>query len=303
MSAIDTTFHWVRNPTNLNSLQTTYVSKRGSDTTGNGTAQNPYASIAKATSVATAGTNIMLDDGVWSQQRTLNNKAFRWWGNGVTEINDSVVFMTIFSDEIAYWLKIDYATRRNWIYYTFYDCKVNNINQVAYPGSVKAYNTIISNSYLLYTSSYEFINCILHNCIGRGDTGTPLKVINNILIGSSPNFAVGPGGLVDYNNYTTLSIPTGNGINSHSINNATTGKTLADYFNYVHPNVLANPSTATFDDLLKCDFTAKEGMERKPVSETNTLSARTLMWKHVYISEYTTVFAKWDIWRFASPEH
>ena len=38
MSAIDTTFHWVRNPTNLNSLQTTYVSKRGSDTTGNGTA-------------------------------------------------------------------------------------------------------------------------------------------------------------------------------------------------------------------------------------------------------------------------
>ena len=58
MSAIDTTFHWDKNPTAINGLATAYVSKRGSDTTGNGTAQNPYASIAKATSVATAGTNI-----------------------------------------------------------------------------------------------------------------------------------------------------------------------------------------------------------------------------------------------------
>ena len=64
MSAIDTTFHFVRNPTAINGLATTYVSKRGSDTTGNGTAQNPYASIAKATSIATAGTNIMLGAGI-----------------------------------------------------------------------------------------------------------------------------------------------------------------------------------------------------------------------------------------------
>ena len=35
MSAIDTTFHWVKNPTAINGLATTYVSKRGSDTTGN----------------------------------------------------------------------------------------------------------------------------------------------------------------------------------------------------------------------------------------------------------------------------
>ena len=53
MSAIDTTFHWVKNPTAINGLATTYVSKRGSDTTCDGTVQNPYASIAKATSVAT----------------------------------------------------------------------------------------------------------------------------------------------------------------------------------------------------------------------------------------------------------
>ena len=56
MSAIDTTFHWCRQPSVINGLQTTYVSKRGNDTIGDGTAQNPYASIAKATSVATAGT-------------------------------------------------------------------------------------------------------------------------------------------------------------------------------------------------------------------------------------------------------
>ena len=75
-SAIDNTFHWDKNPMAINGLATAYVSKRGNDTTGNGTAQNPYASTAKATSVATADTNIMLDDGRWSEQRTLNNKKF-----------------------------------------------------------------------------------------------------------------------------------------------------------------------------------------------------------------------------------
>ena len=70
---------WVINPFQINGLSTTYVSKRGSDTTGNGTAQNPYASIAFATSVATTGTNIMLDDGEWNEARTLNNRSFIWW--------------------------------------------------------------------------------------------------------------------------------------------------------------------------------------------------------------------------------
>ena len=75
MSAIDTTFHWVRNPTAINGLQTTYCSKRGSDVSGDGTAQNPYASIAKITSVTTAGNNIMLDEAIWSEQRTLSTKS------------------------------------------------------------------------------------------------------------------------------------------------------------------------------------------------------------------------------------
>jgi hypothetical protein len=98
MSAIDTTFHWVRNPTAINGLAITYVSKRGSDTTGDGTAQNPYASIAKATSVATAGTNIMLDDGEWNEARTLNSRSFIWWGNGNTTIND----FDFYNDELNF---------------------------------------------------------------------------------------------------------------------------------------------------------------------------------------------------------
>ena len=43
MSAIDTTFTWCRNPTAINGLATAYVSKRGNDTTGDGTTQKPYA--------------------------------------------------------------------------------------------------------------------------------------------------------------------------------------------------------------------------------------------------------------------
>jgi len=39
MSAIDTTFHWDKNPTAINGLVTTYCSKRGSDVSGDGTAQ------------------------------------------------------------------------------------------------------------------------------------------------------------------------------------------------------------------------------------------------------------------------
>ena len=75
MSAIDTTFHWVRNPTAINGLQTTYCSKRGSDVSGDGTAQNPYASIAKITSVTTAGNNIMLDEVF---QQDFNSDSMVW---------------------------------------------------------------------------------------------------------------------------------------------------------------------------------------------------------------------------------
>ena len=74
----------------------------------------------------------------------------------------------------------------------------------------------------------------------------------------------------DYNNYTTGSIPTNNGSNAHSVNNATTGQTLADYFNYIHPNCLANPTTASVDEWLQCDFTAKAGSANIGAGEKGT---------------------------------
>ena len=120
MSAIDTTFHWDKNPTAINGLATTYVSKRGNDTTGDGTAQNPYASIAKVTSVATAGTNIMLDDYRWSEQRTLNNRAFRWWGNGKCELNGASVTFTNYNGD--YFHNFSRIVNYNGFYGKYFDC-------------------------------------------------------------------------------------------------------------------------------------------------------------------------------------
>ena len=120
MSAIDTTFHWDKNPTAINGLATTYVSKRGSDVSGDGTAQNPYACLAKATAMATANTNIMLDDAIWIEQRTLNNRAFRWWGNGKTELNGAIVFFTNYAGDYFYNFSriINYGGFRG----KFFDC-------------------------------------------------------------------------------------------------------------------------------------------------------------------------------------
>ena len=88
-------FKWNVNPSGTN----IYVDKDGNDSTGNGTSSNPYKSIAKATSVGTSGNNIILGNGVWGEQRTLNNRAFNWWGNGMTEFNGAIVSMVIYSSE------------------------------------------------------------------------------------------------------------------------------------------------------------------------------------------------------------
>jgi len=101
-------------------------------------------------------------------------------------------------------------------------------------------------------------NCI---CINTSSVISSLvvsqkKPVNNIFIGTA---MLPHSGECDYNNYTTGSIPTNNGGNVHSVNNVSTGQTLADYFNYIHPNCLANPTTASVDEWLQCDFTAKPG--------------------------------------------
>ena len=93
-------FQWNIQPKGTN----IYVDKRGDDVTGViGDPQLPYKSIAKATSVGTSGNNIILGNGVWEEQRTLNNKYFNFYGCGMTIIlgtlsaysNDTYNNMTI----------------------------------------------------------------------------------------------------------------------------------------------------------------------------------------------------------------
>ena len=251
MSAIDTTFHWDKNPTAINGLQTTYCSKRGNDTAGDGTAQNPYASIAKATSVATAGTNMMLDECKWSEQRTLNNRAFKWWGNGRTEIDDSITNFSIYSDTFNFFNTLIVAgTNYSFPYYCHF-CNYVRCKLVGggYPPTFNGYYSNLYNMGLswVYVPSY-FHNCNIINCsLGNPINLTTAKTFyNNVIIGPDTPSYSGIG--CDYNNYTTLAIPTTNGANSHSINNASTGQTVADYFN----NFING-------DWEACDFTAKAG--------------------------------------------
>ena len=253
MSAIDTTFHWIKNPTAINGHATTYCSKRGSDVSGDGTAQNPYASIAKVTSVTTAGNNIMLDESLWSEQRTLNNRAFKWWGNGKCELDGSTVTFTNYAGD--YFYNFSRITNYVWFYGKFFDCTmIGNVNYF----SGEATHCILYRLVDAYGSYFIPENCI---CINTTSLNSPLNIqqkkpVNNIFIGTS---MLPHSGEWDYNNYTTGSIPTDNGGNVHSVNNASTGQTLADYFNYLHPNCLANPTTASVDEWLQCDFTAKPG--------------------------------------------
>ncbi len=219
-------FKWLRNPKLANGLTTTYVSHRGNDTTGDGTATNPYKTIAKATSEATAGTNIMLDDGIWEQQRTSNGRAFKWWGNGMTWLKGDSIEMTIYVYDTFYFLKITSLSCPA----DFYYCYCENI-YAAFFYSLKLEFCIVKNSLLLYGGFFRGINnCILYYCETTG-LKHPTNIntfYNNIIIGNDPGFT---GIFADYNNYTTLSIPTTNGANSHSINDASTKQTVADYFN------------------------------------------------------------------------
>ena len=269
MSAIDTTFHFVRNPTAINGLATTYVSQRGNDTAGDGTAQNPYASIAKATSVATENTNIMLDDGEWSQQRTLNNRAFKWWGNGRTEINSKTVNLSMYGDEEFYFLHIKLSTiaipvsKYFKLFYSIIE-NVETFNTYSYNTDIFfAKNSIILNCNML--GYYNSVNCQLENSLVIGGNTafspklSPQFYIKNCIFTGTINAANHYGVNCDYNNYTTLAIPTTNGANAHSINNASTGQTVADYFNKYDAN-----------DWLKCDFTAKEGSKNIGAGDKGT---------------------------------
>ena len=255
MSAIDTTFHWVRNPTAINGLATTYVSKRGSDVSGNGTANNPYASIAKATSVATSGTNIMLDDGEWNEDRTNNNKWFNYWGNGNSKLTGEKSLRNVGYDiSFNFFFVEKFSTYGSYSETNTYNhCVIKNctFNSVGFP-----LDTIINNSICKNISQARYnagSNSVFIDCSFAVNFMYQTK--NSIFInhnwGGFANITAQNQANCDYNNFTNGTIPTNQtypNANSHSINNSTTGQTLSDYFNKYDVG-----------DWLQCDFTAKEG--------------------------------------------
>jgi hypothetical protein len=228
---------WLRNPTLANGLVTWYVSHRGLDSGdgGDGSATNPFKTIAQATSVATEGQNIMLDDGIWSQQRTLNGRVFKFWGNGKTEINASVVAITTYTLDLFNFLNVNDISLSGLGSIGFVNC--NALGLTGNNARVSAVNSKIENSgtfTLTSGSSVDFgvTNCNLINVTYLGGLVTASKqpFRNNIC----QNVTNSPLGLfADYNNFTTAAIPTTGGANANSINNASTGQTAADYFNSV----------------------------------------------------------------------
>lgn len=228
MSAIDNTFHFVRNPTAINGLQTTYVSKRGSDVTGDGTAQNPYASLAKVTSVAVANSNIMLDNGEWSEARTANNRAFNWWGNSNACIKGDFVFYRY--DKFLYLRLKDRAIIEYGVAdIAFKNCFLDNWNS-----NGEYNNCIILNTLRLNTLQWndkvgsKFINCIVFNSTILYNFSAEGVYKNNIFCNCTlPSTQQGFN--CDYNNFCNSNIISSDGIaNTHSINDATTGQTADD---------------------------------------------------------------------------
>ena len=253
-------FIWVRNPTAINGLPTTYCSKRGSDVSGDGTAQNPYASLAKATAMATANTNIMFDDSVWSEQRTLNNRPFKWWGNGRTEMNFIGIEFTGYNND-------------GWNHVTIDSNAVKHAAE-----NISLNNVVVKGLFYALNARPSIYRCVIFNNTVWTQNNNGKNVTNSILINPLPIVEYYPTSIAkfqnniiigsltqmshtncDYNNYTTGTIPTTGGANSHSINNASTGQTVADYFNKYDAN-----------DLLQCDFTAKAGSANIGAGEKGT---------------------------------
>lgn len=231
-------FIWVRNPSQINGLSTTYVSKRGSDTTGNGTAQNPYASIAFATSVATTGTNIMLDDGEWSEARTANGRIFHWWSNGNSKIKK-----TTSDNEFYYFLTV----YEHYGYSSFENCY---IEIKLYLGSVFGFN---AKNCVIYSTANAFGNMYVENCLFKyagmvtvnsyGSHFFKNCCFIDMLIVSSSNFNCSSC------NFTNKTIPTTTVAKlDDCIDDTITNQTFVDYFNNYNAN-----------DFTKCDFTAKAG--------------------------------------------
>ena len=242
-------FKWNINPAGTN----IYVDKRGDDATGViGDQQLPYKSIAKATSVGTSGNNIILGNGVWEEQRTLNNKYFNFYGSGMTWIRAYSIQLTIYGNDTFKNIKLTGVTGiSNYVASKFDNCIV--LDCVCYC-SLSGTNSMFIRCTVTNGYGYEvktILNCILvNNSFTNIQHIVSTSIIrNNVIINTSAfNYSTLYPQNCDFNNYTNISIPTTNECNAHSINNASTGQTITDYFNSYN---------ATIPEL--SDFTAKSG--------------------------------------------
>ena len=238
-------FQWNINPTGTN----IYADKKGDDTTGNGTAQNPYKTIAKATNVGASGNNIIIGNGVWGEQRTLNGKYFNFYGSGETIIKGDTVGLTQYDNDSFTNIELNKLAISQ-VIVSFKNCNVIKCSfstsrismqdaiMIACTGSI----SFIPSLKQIYVNSIIDIPSILYDTITNNH-----KVYNCIFINGVPPNVTGYS-IYDYNNFTTKSIPTTGGQNAHSINNASTGQTVTDYFNSYN---------STSPEL--SDFTAKAG--------------------------------------------
>lgn len=230
-------FEWIDAPDN--GLATTYVSHEGNDSTGTGTYSNPFATIAAATNAATAGTNIMLDAGVWGADRTANNKAFKWWGNGgQAEIRGG---LTVYADD------------------EFNGLTLTNIcNKTAKATNCRVWNGLpkVADHCAIRTSSLNLGGCTLTKCVLLADgsltftDGTATLTATDTVFICSGVGALGNAS-IGYCNFTTQTPPTGA---SHCISNTDTAQTFADYF-----NAYKTAPVTTKADFMLSDFTAKAG--------------------------------------------
>lgn len=241
-------FKWPYNPTLINGLPTLYVDKRGDDdSTGDGSAKKPYKTFAKVTDVGTAGNNIMVGEGIWEEQRTGTTKYFKWWGNGkcIIQYTGVVNFYQVRSDTYGLQDQFHFMTLNGLICsntntIALYDCIIIEMqptgsNTKFFGERNYFYNTTyISNptTNLCICCNNIFDTCSF--CYNKINIGTTYnnRMTNNIFYNCGAVTANLPNSIYyDYNNFCGSSIPTTNGANAHSINDASTGQTYTDYFN------------------------------------------------------------------------
>jgi hypothetical protein len=218
------------NPSLTNGLGSTYVAPYpfGNNTTGDGSITAPYATIYKATTTATSGTNIILSAGMWSTNRNSNDKSFNFFGCG---IDATVIYGNTFvythSDKF-YYLTLKNVT--NAYQLNFYLCENVKIENCyfLYGETYRMNYSLVVNTNLSATGYFIATNTIFANCYGNpyGFGLINEQAKNNIIVGSNPFLS---GVYASYCNFTTNAIPTLLG-GTNNINNSITGQTASDYF-------------------------------------------------------------------------